>query len=102
MCKEENLYYKLFFDYNHEKVDVESLILRLSHEKQGRFSWYIETLSCDMIINRNDAFKTPLNQRSEDPLDAFLFWRSQLLMALWSTGIDAVAACGFEDELPKR
>lgn len=54
-----------------------------------------------MIIYCIDAFKTPLNQRSKEPLEAFL-WRSQLLMALWGTGINAVAARGFEDELPKR
>ena len=73
----------------------------------------------ELEVRNNDDFKTPKESRSQDPADAFLFWRyyidiepkeeveksvyiafiSKLLLDLRSQGINAVAACGFEDEL---
>lgn len=83
----------------------------------------IETEYTEILeVRRNDYFKTPKALRSKDPGDAFLFWKyhidiepkeatprqiyvsmiSQLLLGLWKQGIDVVAACSFEDELPKK
>ncbi len=122
MFEDENLYCKMFIDFNGELGDADDLIAKLAKGSM-KFKWkLIETELAELDVRRNDDYKTPKEHRSKDPKDAFLFWRyyidiepkegtnraayvsmiAQLLEALWARGVDAVAACEFEDELPTR
>jgi hypothetical protein len=122
MFEDENLYCKMFIDFNGELSDGDQLIAKLTNGST-KFKWgLIETAFAELDVRRNDDFKTPKELRSKDPQDAFLFWKyyidieptegtartnyvsmvGRLLLDLWVIGISAVAACGFEDELPKR
>lgn len=122
MIKDEDLYCKMFIDFEDELSDADELVSRLTNSPI-KFKWgLIETAYAELDVRRNDDFKTPKELRSTDPEDAFLFWKyyidiepkdgvsrtqyvstvGRLLLELWSKGINAIAACSFEDELPKR
>jgi hypothetical protein len=78
----------------------------------------IVSTHCEIDVEENDDFDA---QKRLDPNDGFLYYRyyldidpvegadrqeyvtavAQLLMRLWQLGFKAVAACDFEDELPK-
>mgnify|MGYP000959024936 CR=1 FL=1 len=122
MLDNEDLYCKMFIDFNDEIARADILIARLAHGTI-KYAWgLIETKIAELDVRKNDDFKTPQELRSKDPEDAFLFWKyyidiepkegtssqayismiSQLLLDLWAQGVDAVAACSFEDQLPKK
>ncbi|MEM5769584.1 MAG: 1,4-dihydroxy-6-naphthoate synthase [Bacillota bacterium] len=122
MFEDENLYCKMFIDFGGELSQADQLIAKLTNGSI-KFKWgLIETAFAELDVRRNDDFKTPKERRSQDPEDAFLFWKyyidveptegtartnyvsmvGRLLLDLWAKGINAVAACSFEAELPKR
>jgi hypothetical protein len=122
MFEDENLYCKMFIDFSGELSEADELIAKLTNGSI-KFKWgLIEAEFAELDVRRNDDFKTPKELRSKDPADAFLFWKyyidiepkegtvrakyvstvAQLLLELWAKKVNAVAACSFEDELPKR
>jgi hypothetical protein len=122
MFEDENLYCKMFIDFKGELSDADQLIAQLTNGSI-KFKWgLIETAFAELDVRKNDSFKTPKERRSKDPEDAFLFWKyyidieptegtartnyvsmiGRLLLDLWAKEINAVAACSFEDELPKK
>ena len=122
MSERENLYCKVFMDFNGEISDADKLIAMLTKGSIVHSWGLIETQCAELDVRRNDDFKTPKELRSTDPANTFLFWKyyidiepkedaerqmyismiSQLLLDLWGQSIDVVAACGFEDELPDK
>lgn len=122
MFEDENLYCKIFIDFSGELSEADQLIAKLTNGSI-QFKWgLIETAFAELDVRRNDDFKTPKELKSKDPRDGFLFWKyyidieptegtarttyismvGRLLLDLWAKGINAVAACSFEDELPTR
>ena len=122
MFENDDLYCKMFFDFKEESADADKLVARLANGVI-KHSWgLIDTQNAELDVRRNDDYKTPKESRSNDPADAFLFWKyyidiepkegttrqayitvvGKLLLDLWAQGINAVAACSFEDELPKQ
>jgi hypothetical protein len=122
MLEKEDLYCNLFIDFEGDLKEVDNLVAELTNGNMKSSVRVIETTFAEMDVRRNDGYKTPKELRSKDPDDDFLFWKyhidietiehisrsiyisniSKLILKLWAKGIDAVAACGFEDELPKR
>jgi hypothetical protein len=122
MFEDENLYCKMFIDFSGELSEADQLIAKLTNGSI-KFKWgLIETAFAELDVRKNDDFKTPKELRSEDPEDAFLFWKyyidieptegtaktnyvsmiGKLLLDLRAKGISAIAASSFEDDLPKR
>lgn len=122
MLEDENLYCNLFIDFEGEPKEAEDLIAELTKGIINSSPWFIETTFAELDVRKNDGYKTLKEMRSPDPDDGFLFWKyhidiepseyvsrsiyisnvSKLILKLWAKGINAVAACSFEDELPKR
>jgi len=118
----ENLYCKMFVDFDNELKYMVELISKLTNGTIENNRGLISTEIAEFDVRENDDFKTPKELRSEAPVDTFLFWRyyidiepkegieppayvsmiSQLLKDLQTKRIDAVAACDFENELPPR
>jgi len=121
MCEIEDLYCKMFVDFDEDLKSITKLIETLTKGKIENERGRIGTKIAEFDIRKNDDFNTSKEFRSNDPADAFLFWRyyidiepkegvepsfvsmiSQLLKNLRTKGIDTVVACDFEDKLPPR
>jgi len=122
MLESENLYCNIFINFDGELKQADDLVAKLTNGNIKSSVRVIETTFAELDVRRNDGYKTPKELRSKDSDDDFLFWKyhidieptehvsrsiyimniSKLIINLWSEGINAVAACGFEDELPKR
>ena len=116
-----NLYCKMFVNLTQEYKEAEDIVALLSQGQQAPFG-AIHTIFAQIDFRRNDDYKTPIELRSGDPNNSFLYWKyfldiepndetetatyisgiSNLLQAFWEKGIDAIAACDFEDELPAK
>jgi hypothetical protein len=116
-----DLYCKIFVDLTQEYKETENIVALLSQGQKAPFGT-IHTIFAQIDIRRNDDYKTPIELRSGDPNDSFLYWKffldvepndetertpyisgiSNLLQAFWRKGINAIAACDFEDELPAK
>ncbi len=117
MLKYEDLYCKLFIDTD---TDRESLINVLKETVNGKNEdWTIESKYTVIDVKRNVAFD--MCKRNELP-DGFLYFRyfldiepkentmqddyisiiSNMLQSLWDLGYKAVAACDFEEDLPRK
>lgn len=122
MFDNEDLYCNLFIDFEGDLKEADNLIAKLTNGSLKSSVRVIETTFAEMDVRRNDGYKTPKELRSKDPGDDFLFWKyhidiepkegatrqayismiSRLLLDLWAQGVDAVAACSFEDQLPQK
>ena len=115
----KNLYCKIFIDTDKDKDKdsvMDFIMFILSGEKQRRL---IISENMEVYIDDNDDFSKI--KRNEDP-DGFLFSRyyldikpnmnvkqdvyiaciAMLLERLWSNEYKAIAACDFEEELPRK
>jgi hypothetical protein len=113
----ENLYCKIFIDSDKEKDTVTDEICTITSGKKEMFG--ISTNSMDIDVRRNEDFNE--TKRAKDQ-DGFLYSRfyidvepkgnikqdeyisdvSKLLEELWSMEYNAVAACDFEEKLPRK
>lgn len=112
----DNLHCKLFIDTS---MDRDALIEALKIVLGGEHRFYtLYAPRCELDLSRNDEFRPEADFWLDDN---FLFSRyyadvepcgdvdqavyiatvSTLLEALWAQGIDVVASCDFEDELPR-
>ncbi|HEX5156555.1 MAG TPA: hypothetical protein VFW17_05005 [Ktedonobacterales bacterium] len=114
------LYCKLFVDADDiSREDLQALLVEcLGDQVQRADRWSIDGSRFAIGIVRNDEFD--IIRRNEP--DSFLYYRcyldidavpsqpradqislvTQILECLWKHGYAAVAACDFEDELPRR
>ncbi|EAZ92764.1 hypothetical protein [Crocosphaera chwakensis] len=117
MNKYNNLYCKVFLDTDINREQLLPLIAKLINGKVSRRE--IETSIAKISVRTNDDFDE--NQREEFP-DGFLYYRffldieplkdtdqkvyietlSHFLESLWSLNYKVVAACDFEEELPRK
>ncbi|MEO3943986.1 1,4-dihydroxy-6-naphthoate synthase [Gorillibacterium sp. CAU 1737] len=108
---------KLFIDTDHDREKVISFV---SESIAGRMEgWCVSNPYCSLYLVKNDDFHVA--KRLQRP-DGFLFSRyyleiepnegiepslyyscvSELLTHLWSSGYPAIAACDFEEMLPRQ
>jgi hypothetical protein len=111
-----NLYCKIFVDTDSEPQRLVDLIARILSAPHDR--WTVNTTLCEIDVEKNEDFDQA--RRSQSP-DGFLHYRyyldiepiagadraayvesiGQLLNRLWDSGCRAVAACDFEEDLPR-
>ena len=114
------LYCKLFVDIDDiSREGLQALLVEcLGDQVKSADRWSIAGLLFAIDVRRNDGFD--IIRRNEP--DGFLYYRyyldidaessqpradqiapvAQILECLWEHGYAAVAACDFEDELPRR
>lgn len=113
----DNLYCKIYVDC---KININELVRLVAKSIPGRIDLCsVITPECEIEVRNNDDFDN--NKRSEFP-DGFLYYRfyldldqtegtdrgsyiesiSRLLEDLWLLSYRAVAACDFEEELPRK
>lgn len=117
MSSYENLYCKLFIDTDLSENSILVLVASILSGSINR--WSVVTELSEIYVNKNDYFD--MERRSEKQ-EGFLYSRyyldiepkenadednyinsiSNLLQGLWTSGLKAVAACDFEEELPKK
>ncbi|MGM0715509.1 1,4-dihydroxy-6-naphthoate synthase [Brevibacillus parabrevis] len=117
MNKYDNLYCKLFIDTDRDDLSLVNLIRHISAGSIQ--NWVIVNKYSEIYVNKNDDFNET-HRRTKG--DGFLFSRyfldiepslnveqneyiayvGRLLEGLWKEGCEAVAACDFEEELPKK
>jgi len=115
--KYDDLYCKLFLDSDLKMDKINEIISRFSNGEIIDFD--IISKWGEITINKNEDFD--ISKRQEWP-DGFLYYRyymdidpnksckqadyinniSMLLTSIWKNGFKAVAACDFEDELPRK
>ncbi|ABR35353.1 hypothetical protein [Clostridium beijerinckii] len=113
----ENLFCKVFVDTNEERLSLLSSIKDIVLGTTER--WTIDSNSMELELRKNDDFNESLRFEKQD---GFLYSRyyieiepigdikqeqyilsvSMLLENLWALGYEAVAACDFENELPRK
>jgi hypothetical protein len=113
----ENLFCKVFVDTNEERLSLLSSIKDIVLGTTER--WTIDSNSMELELRKNDDFNESLRFEKQD---GFLYSRyyieiepigdikqeqyilsvSRLLENLWALGYEAVAACDFENELPRK
>ncbi|WP_027085179.1 hypothetical protein [Cohnella panacarvi] len=112
-----DLFCKVFIDTDFGREEVVSFV---SESIDGTIErWSVSNKYCNLDLLRNDDFNEA--KRAQGP-DGFLFSRyyleiepneetessayikciSELLTKLWNNGFKAVAACDFEDVLPRK
>ncbi|MDG5857033.1 1,4-dihydroxy-6-naphthoate synthase [Clostridium beijerinckii] len=113
----ENLFCKVFIDTNEERLSllnsIKDVVLGITER------WTITSNSMELELRKNDDFNESLRFEKRD---GFLYSRyyieiepigdikqeqyissvSMLLENLWTLGYKAVAACDFENELPRK
>ena len=114
----QNLYCKIFVDTEITTTELLDLVRRIAHGERQIIRTVAST-DYEADIVDNDDFDPA---KSSDAEDGFLFYRyyldvvptnqtsreayikqvGDLLEGLWQHGCGAVAACSFEDELPRR
>ncbi|WP_041227083.1 hypothetical protein [Crinalium epipsammum] len=113
----DSLYCKLYVDCDVNRNELVGLIAKLTSSRIER--WSVSTPECEIDVRNNDDFDN--NKRSKFP-DGFLYYRfyldiertedtergsyiesiSRLLEDFWLLSYKAVAACDFEEELPRK
>lgn len=113
----ENLFCKVFIDTNEERLGLLSSIKDVVLGTTER--WTITSNSMELELRKNDDFNESLRFEKQD---GFLYSRyyieiepiadtkqeqyissvSMLLENLWALGYKVVAACDFENELPRK
>jgi hypothetical protein len=113
----QNLYCKVFLDYDFNQEKLIQMIATLTGDRI-EFKTVLNSY-CEIGIKRNEDFHDI--QRHEYP-DGFLYYSyyldiepveevefssyveviTNLLEQLWSKGFQAVAACDFEEDLPRK
>lgn len=121
--KKQDLYCKLFIDASRlERDELTELVSSITGERGSRT---IETniLSVDIRLNKEYPSSKFAGSKPTDPADEFLHYRyfldifpitdpvnrgkyiaaiGRLLEGLWTQNYRAVAACRFDEELPKE
>ncbi|HEY9691453.1 MAG TPA: hypothetical protein V6D15_04575 [Oculatellaceae cyanobacterium] len=112
----DRLYCKLYIDCDVNINELVGLIAKLTSSRIEQ--WSISTPECEIDVRNNDDFD---NKRSKFP-DGFLYYRfyldiertegtergsyieciSRLLEYFWLLSYKAIAACDFEEELPRK
>ena len=116
MDEPDPLYCEVFVESDLTEADLTSLIRKLVNGEQKR--WSIQSDLCEIEVQRNkrimqpasgersfvnfpyylDIFPTPPARTNRS---GYVEAVGKLLEGLWGLGYDAVAACDFEDELPR-
>ena len=120
--KKQEWYCKLFIDASKlERDELSSLVLAVVNGHKGQV---IETHALSVDIRSNDDYNAPKygHKIPYDSVDEFLYYRyfldifpkeedtdrkkyvdeiGTLLEGLWARKYKAVAACGFEEKLPR-
>lgn len=113
----ENLFCKVFIDTNEERISLLSCIKDIVLGTTER--WTIDSNSMELELRKNDDFNESLRFEKQDgflysryyieiePIDhikqeQYISSVSMLLENLWALGYKAVAACDFENELPRK
>lgn len=111
------LYCQVFVDTALNEEELVSMVARIVDGSIDR--WWVKADILEIEVRRNDwILPSPVKTKSFldfpyyldiEPLmtagtarASYIAAIGMLLRGLWGRGYDAVAACGFEDELPKR
>jgi hypothetical protein len=117
MYSEMDLYCKLFVETQLDRAALVRFVAQTVTGTENRST--IVSPWSEVDVRNNDDYD---EDRAADPHDGFLFYRyyldiepvedadpgeyilsiAQLLEALWKSGAKAVAACDFEEELPRK
>ena len=113
----DNLYCKIFIDTDKEKETVTDLISTITSGKKEMFGISMESMDID--VRRNEDFNETKRTEKQDGFlysrfyidvepksnikqDAYISNVATLLEKLWSMEFKAIAACDFEEELPRK
>lgn len=113
----DNLYCKIFIDTDEEKENVLNSIKDIVSGAIER--WTIISESMEIDLRRNEDYNKKETARKEDGFiysryyldiepkenikqEEYIYRIAILLQNLWSIGYKAVAACDFENELPRK
>lgn len=117
MEEQSDLYTKIFIDSDADKLEIIAAVSEMIGGRVSDFS--ITTGLADILLFKNSDYdEVKRNQGT----DAFLYYRycleiepavkaegtffveeiSDLLVKLWDAGYKAVAACSYEESLPRK
>lgn len=112
-----NLFCKIFIDTDDSREEIISFVFASIDGERDK--WSVSNKFCNLDLLKNDDFNEfkrtqkpdgflfsryyiEMEPNEEIEINSYILYISELLIKLWGSGYQAIAACDFEEELPRK